>query len=351
MSSAAPSLTAPSRRSRLWRLLFFLVGLALLTYLLQQVGLRALLEQARRVGWTFLAIVAVFGGVHLLRTLSWRVCLREDGHKLPVGSAFGLWLAGESMSYLSVGWSGEAFRAVAAGAAVPVARNLSALFISRVFYMYASLLLTGTSFLLCPFLVPLGEAARSTTAVAAVLLLAITLLPLAGRASLERVARPLGTLLARHPRSPLSGRLQGLLHTFEEDLAALFSQGPRMALLLMGLNLLATLAGVVEVYLVLRALGASVSLPTALLIEGMSKVLSVFTYFIPGSLGVREGGVVLIFQLLQMSAAAAVTMVLVRRARALVWVGLGSLLVTLHGVSPLVRARPAPGSNAPDDPR
>jgi len=108
--------------------------------------------------------------------------------------------------------------------------------------------------------------------------------------------------------------------------------------LLVSLSFLAALAGVAEVYLILRALGAPVSLVGTLLIEGFNKLLALFAFFVPGNIGIREGGTVLIFRPLDIGAAMGVTLVLVRRARALAWVGVGSLLVLVEGLTPLLHA-------------
>lgn len=320
-------------------MLFLLAGLGLLAYLVRRVGVAALWEYTRHLRWTFLALIALFGGVHFLRALSWRLCLREDGHRVSLPAVLNVWLAGEAVSYLFFGWSGEAFRAAAIREAIPVERTLSALVVSRVFYMYASLVLTFLSFLLSQFLLPLPEPTRALIAAATLISGAAALAPLAGRSLFSLALKPLQAAVAPRRHRRVWDRLHVFVATLERDLAAAFSQKAGTFARLLGLNLLASLAGVFEVYLILRALGVAVTLPAALLIEAIAKVVSIFTYFVPGSVGVREGGMVLGLQLLHMSAALAMTLVLVRRARALVWVGMGGLLLTLNGLRPLVRAR------------
>jgi uncharacterized membrane protein YbhN (UPF0104 family) len=141
-------------------------------------------------------------------------------------------------------------------------------------------------------------------------------------------------------------RLQIFVSALEHDLAAAFLHSKRNFARLAGLNFLATFAGVLEVYLILRGLGVEVSLATAFLLEGIGKTLGLFALVVPGNVGVREGGMALIFQLFEMSAALALTLVLARRARALVWVGIGNLVMILHGVSPAaLPKRPTTGAD------
>ena len=103
------------------RWIFLLGGIALLAYLVSRVGLATLVGHALRAGWSFLAILAVYGVAHLLRTVSWRFCLGEECGKLSFGRTLALWLAGDALGHLSVGWSAEAFRSAALRKQIPVA--------------------------------------------------------------------------------------------------------------------------------------------------------------------------------------------------------------------------------------
>lgn len=329
--------TRPPRRWRGWqplRLLSLFLGLALLVLLLRQVGLGTLVAHARQLGWTFLATVALFGGVHLLRTISWRLCLQEDRRQLPFRRALSLWLAGEAVAHLSFGWSGDAFRAAASSQTIPVERGLSALLASRIVYFYSTIVLMTASFMLGFFLLPPHAVIRPLLAAASVPLLAISVLPLTGRPTVTRLLNRFSSFLARHSHSAFLRRLQIFVTALEHDLAAAFLHSKRNFARLAGLNFLATFAGVLEVYLILRGLRVEVSLATAFLLEGIGKTLGLFAFVVPGNVGVREGGMALIFQFFEMSAALALTLVLARRARALVWVGIGNLVMILQGVSP-----------------
>lgn len=319
------------------RLLFFLFGLILFFYVLRQAGLEELLANVRRLGRTFLLLVLLYGGVHFLRAVSWRLCLREEMRLLSLASALRLWLCGEAVSHLSFSWSGEAFRAAATRQTIAVSRGLSALVVSRLFYSYASLLLVSLSLLPALWLIPASGRLRPLPAGAATLFLVAALLPLVAA---RRLAVFLGWLQVRFKRhqSSLFRRLERFVGAFQQDVEALLAQDRRGFLRLVALNLLASLAGVLEVYLVLRALAVPVSPAIALFLEGMSKVLSLASFLVPGNVGVREGGMAFLFGLLQFDLTLAVTLVLVRRARALVWVALGSLLLMFNGLTNLPKS-------------
>jgi uncharacterized membrane protein YbhN (UPF0104 family) len=76
-------------------------------------------------------------------------------------------------------------------------------------------------------------------------------------------------------------------------------------------------------------LNVPVDFPTAFSIEALSGVAKLAALFVPGSLGVQEGGQVLIFVAFGLGAPLAMTFSLLRRGRELLWVGFG-LIVLLH---------------------
>jgi uncharacterized protein (TIRG00374 family) len=330
---------ARPRPGRDWlRLVLLALGLGLLIYLVRMVGLEALFANARRLGWTFLLLVLLYGGVHFLRAVSWRSCLREESRHLPLGVALRLWLCGEAVSGVSFSWSGEAFRAAATQDQIPFSRGLSALVVSRLLYSYSGLLVTTICFVAAFFLAPFVGGVRALTGLAAAAFLLLAILPLLGGGTLARLFGWLQARLRRRSASPVWSRACRFVETLDLDVAALYAQGNRMFAELTAVNLLAALVGVAEVYLILQALGVSADVVTALFIEGISKVLSAAAYFVPGNIGVREGAIVLVLRLFELEAALALTLVLVRRARSLVWIAVGSLLVALEGLTPLLYA-------------
>jgi uncharacterized protein (TIRG00374 family) len=290
------------------------------------------------VGATFLLLLVLQGVVHLLRALAWRLCLHQDAHQLPLRSAVGLWIAGEAVANLSFAWSGEAFWTAATRERIPMERGLSAVVMARVLYAYSSLLLMAASAVLALFLIPARGAAQLPLLAVSLLLVGLCLLPLVGGRRMHESVRSLGATLAAGVSSSPRERLRKFVSALDLDLAALVSRDRKRFARLVALNLLATSAGVLEVYLILRALAVDIDLPTALLIEGASKILAVFSYFVPGNVGTREGGSVLILRFFEMSAALGITLVLVRRARALAWAAIGILLMMVHGFKPFLPA-------------
>jgi uncharacterized membrane protein YbhN (UPF0104 family) len=88
--------------------------------------------------------------------------------------------------------------------------------------------------------------------------------------------------------------------------------------------------GSFEVYLALWLLGHPVPFASAFAIEALSGVAKMAAVIVPGSLGVQEGGQVLIFVAFGLTAPLAVTFGLLRRGRELLWIGFGFAVLIHH---------------------
>jgi putative ABC transport system permease protein len=93
-------------------------------------------------------------------------------------------------------------------------------------------------------------------------------------------------------------------------------------------NLLAHASSVLEVYVTLRMLGFASHVPQAYIIESLTKVINFVFAFVPGTIGVYEGGTEVVLQTLGFAAATGVTLALVRKAGTIFWTSIGLLILT-----------------------
>jgi putative membrane protein len=105
-----------------------------------------------------------------------------------------------------------------------------------------------------------------------------------------------------------------------------------------GLSLIAWLVGAGEVYLILILLKAPVSWPNALLLESLGQAIRSAGFAIPGSLGIQEGGYVLLAPLAGLHAEVALALSLAKRAR--------EFLLAVPGLIYLQRFERAPNTRA-----
>lgn len=91
------------------------------------------------------------------------------------------------------------------------------------------------------------------------------------------------------------------------------------------------LAGVPEVLLMLRALGQHPTLLECYAIESLATVVKAAGFFVPGSLGAQEAGLVALLGLFGHPAAVSVPFSLLRRAREILWIAFGLACLAAHG--------------------
>jgi len=111
----------------------------------------------------------------------------------------------------------------------------------------------------------------------------------------------------------LSGQVSGL----HDAIVAVYRE-PRRLCLACGHHLISWLLGGVEVVLALYVLGVEVDLREGLIIESLGQALRAAGFAIPGSLGVQEGGYILVCGLLGVGPQAAIELSLVKRIREVV---------------------------------
>ena len=108
------------------------------------------------------------------------------------------------------------------------------------------------------------------------------------------------------------------------------------------LSLLGWIAGTGEVWLILRLLGSGVGWGDALMLESLGQAIRGAAFAIPGSLGVQEGGYLLLAPLAGLSPDVALALSLAKRARELLLAVPGLVCLHLSGRALRRRAACAP---------
>ncbi len=321
------------RRPTLTGLATTLLGLALLGYLVRQVGLQPIAAGARQVGAGFLAIVALGGVRFLLRALAWRRCL-DDPSGLRAGDAFAATLAGDALGNLtplSVLVS-EPAKAAFVRPGLPLGPSLAALAVENFLYALsaAAVVALGLATLLAG--VTLAEPLR--TIIVVMLGVMLGLLAAAGWTIGRRLA-----VLSRALRLVLGSRVQSArwlarVETLEAKTFGIYERRRRRLAGVWLLEAAFHAAGVAEIYLTLWWLsGAPPSLLGAFVLESVNRAITVVFKVVPLRLGVDEAGTALVTRALGLGTASGVTLALVRKARVLVWVAVGLALLVRRGLT------------------
>ena len=328
------------RRTAVWQAVFLVLGLLLFAALIYGVGLTAVLEALQRLGWLTPLILIPYFTSYFIDSIGWLWVLRRCtapavGNPVPapgLRQLFAIRAAGEAVNGITpaVFLGGEPLKAwLLQQHGVPLVPGLASILVSK-----TALMLTQGGFVLLGVLVALHHW-RSEIPLPAAALIGLLLGGLTFGLIIGVQRRGLfGILLGISRR--WSGR-EAFLASWEADLLALddqlrafYKNRPRDFLACCGFHFLGWVVGVWEVYLVLWLLGEPVDFLSAFSIEALSGVAKLAGVIVPGSLGVQEGGQVVIFAAFGISVPLAVTFSLLRRGRELLWIGFGLAVLVRH---------------------
>jgi uncharacterized membrane protein YbhN (UPF0104 family) len=134
-----------------------------------------------------------------------------------------------------------------------------------------------------------------------------------------------GALMRVAPRRALLARAHSHAAALDARLAAFHRERPGAFALSIGWHFVGQLVGVLQLFAILRWLGTPAPLTTCLAIEALALVVDSALFFVPGRVGVQEGGRVLVFTALGLSAATGLAVALIVRANQLVVAAVGLL--------------------------
>lgn len=301
------------------RLLLFVAGLAVIGYLLQQVGPASIWDAFRNLSWRLL-IVLVFpaGCVLLLDTLAWRFTFKRPPR---FASLFAVRMAGEAVNLgtptASVG--GEPVKAWLLRPAVPLHEGLAAVIADKTTLVASQIVLLAVGLVAGLWLLPLANPLMMI--MAGLLLLEIVCVGGFVIVQVCGAVRGGGRLMTRLGLASLAQH--GMLDGLDRALRSTYVERLPRLLGSVFFHFIAAALETLEIYLVLRFLKIPISPAAVLAIGAFGSAARFFSFMIPASLGALEGANVAIFAAFSVGGAVGLTCTFVRRLREIVWIAAG----------------------------
>lgn len=314
------------------KILSFVIGASLFLFLIYKIGAADIYKNLLEIGYRFPLIFIPFMLICFLDTVGWKY-------------SFNHWLSGVKLRYLyPVRWAGEAINILTPTAYiggepvkayilkrynVPLQDGLASVVIGKTLMTIAQI-----------FFLMIGIVAAAHYILAdkylflPILIVLIVLIPLlwffycwqrrglftSVSNLLERFKIRINYLLKNKDK----------IKSLDEKIRYFYRQKKRGFYLSLFFYFLAWSAGIFEVYTILFLMGYNINLSKALIIESMVQMLKSASFFIPGSLGVVEGGGLLIFTTLGFDAQTGLSYGIFRRLRELIWAGLGLIILMIY---------------------
>lgn len=318
----------------------FVLGLALLVYVINLVGLQPIFDALGRIGFGFFLLLAISGLRHALRTLAMSTAVPKNHRRFNFVQAFAVRLGGEAISFLTFTGPvlGEATKVALLKKRVPLTYGVPALVIDNILYNLSVVvfILSGACVMLWTYdLPPVVRYVLLTIAGLSAFGIFFT-----GYLVHRRVKVLTGIVekLARIGIKPkaVTSRIEHL-YELETKVYDFYKHRPGAFFTIIALDFLSHATSVYEVYATLRLLDLTPSLSAVYIIESLTKVINFVFGFVPATIGVYEGGTEIILQTLGFAAATGVTLALVRKAGAVFWTGLGLLILLWRTVPKATR--------------
>ncbi|MGA8701536.1 MAG: lysylphosphatidylglycerol synthase domain-containing protein [Candidatus Sulfotelmatobacter sp.] len=304
-----------------------LLGLGLLGYLVFRSGPGAVWKQLQAVGWGFALVILLGGLSQLAKTCAWRQAFTCDISGLSWSRSFVAQLIADGIGQFGVAGKvvGEGTRISLLGRAVPVSSALSAGAIDGGLHSFTAVLVTVSGITATLLLAPLSGAWRVYgLLLVAVLISAVILAAVSVRNRWQLVAhatRAIGRLPRLH--TWVSGK-QPIIDSAEDNLLSFRDEAPAAFWATLSFNLLWHMLAVLEVYIILRFMGAKIAIGGAFIVEALTKVINLVGALNPGNFGTYEAGNMLIAKIFGVTSTAGLTLALCRRARTVFWAGVGA---------------------------
>lgn len=318
------------------QLIVFLLGVGLLVYLVYKIGFQNLTETLRRIGWGILLIVALNGARHFLRAFCLYLAIPPLHRTFKFRHALAARLGGEAVSVVTFTgpFLGDATKAALLRRNIPLTRGGAAIVVDNILY-YTSVsivILSGVGLMSAGF-------SHGAT-------MKYVLAGIAGFAALAFIGiflmlwfriKPVGFLIRRLIKFNLAPnfilRRKDAIFELEANVYEFYLMRRPTFFAIFGLCLLAHALSVTEVYAAMRLLDFPPNISVAFIIESLTKMVNFAFSFVPGAVGVYEGGNGIILKALGYTTAAGVALALVRRGAIVTWTAVGLLVLLWRAVS------------------
>jgi uncharacterized protein (TIRG00374 family) len=297
--------------------------------MLREIGWSKLGHYLQQVGYYWPLILVPYAFINLLAAISWKVLLVTRETCPGTVRLFFLRLAGESLNQLTptASLGGEPFKALRLHSeGVPWQEGTASLVIQKGMMMLSLVVYIFMSLALAPFVL-LGDLPHM-----GLLGLGAVLLAGAGIAFIiVQRSHPCVSVIKYMKKLSLCPavliRKEAELATLDSYLAEFYRSHPDRCIAAFILLVLGWGLHAFEAYMIFTLLGHPINFGTAICLDGLSMLFTGLGFMIPVSLGVQDGGYILLALGLKLGAPLGAAFTIIRRIREACWLLLGLLVV------------------------
>lgn len=309
--------------------LFWLVGVLLLVWAFKKVDLASVGHLITAMGYRFIVVLLPFFLVTAAHTVAWKLTFPpREIEAVPLWRLWRIRQIGEAFNTITplgtVGGEPVKAQLLKEHHSLSLKQGLAAGVVTR-----TTNLMGLTVFLTAGTVLIFNSKAVTDTFKHSSLLGLVIFSTLILLFLLFQIKGGLNVLAAWFAKLPFGGIVKKSLEHLEilsHNMSGYYRDYPNRCGKSIGYMVLGWVFGILELYVILWALGHPLSFADLWIIEALLQLIRAGSFFIPLSIGAQESGLVVIFVAMGMTPDLGLAVSLVRRIKDLTWVGVGLML-------------------------
>lgn len=327
--------------SRLYKILFFAVGILTLGYMVYGMGAEVIWQNIQKTGVWFIPVIGSWLVIYILNAWAFRAIIQEPGipgSNLSFLSVLRLTISGYAINYITpfVALGGEPYRIMELKPTLGIQKATSSVLLYSLMHMFSHVLFWLVSIVLIIVFVPMNEMLLAGCGLMLFfgLILGYWFVRVYQKGFTVSTFRLLEKVPFLRNKVRVFARDKAeTLAEIDDQIRVLYAERkPRFYSSLI-LEFAGRVVGCLEIYFTARAIGLDMSLVQSLIVSSGSSLFANLIFFFPMQLGTREGGLALALQSVGFAAGAGIFIGVVMRIRELVWIIIGLALMGRSGKS------------------
>ncbi|QQT32457.1 flippase-like domain-containing protein [Sphingobacterium multivorum] len=317
--------------SKIYKVLFMLIGIGTLAYMIQAMGIDEIWNNLEKIGWWFLPVLGSWAVLYWMNAMAFKAIIQEPElpqTDVPFWKVLQLTISGYAINYITpfVALGGEPYRIMELKNYVGGSKAGSSVLLYGVMHILSHILFWVASVFLILWFVPASTMVDVACAVIFVMAIictwlftkfykkGITVSLLKALSKLPLVGKKVGHLLETKYET---------LNDVDQQVKNLFQNRRDRFYMALFWEFVARVVGCFEIYFIGLALDINIDFIDAMIISSGSSLFANLVFFFPMQLGTREGGLAMAVMSIGLPAKVGIFMGVVTRIREIVWIMIG----------------------------
>lgn len=320
------------KAARLFRYVFLLIGAILLVELVRRIGVTEILNNIKDIGWQFITVIFISWLWYVCYTEAWMQFLRRLGGNIKFWELFKIKLTGEAVNTLTpvnfIG--GDPMRIYLLRKNFPLSEGAASVVVDRTLHSTATLIVIifGISVSFVTFDALPGNLKFGVPIALCVSVAFMTFILIHQRRGffglMLTACQKLGI------KREFSEKTVNRFMELDSHIVDCYRANHRGFVIALLLHVAGRLLGLMEIYVVGRAVSDDFSFFAALVLTALAPMVNAVFAFIPGAIGVLEGAYSGVLYLMHMDPSVGITIQIAKRIRSLFWIALGLFFLGAH---------------------